>query len=75
MSRFSVIALVIGPKVRGTEVEDLTVVTNNLPDALHELATRIANKDTDLDLDNAEVLIIAGVNAEKVDALEHLAKN
>ncbi len=75
MSRFSVIAIIMGEKVRGTTVEDLTVVTNNLPDALHELATRIANKDTELDIANAEVLLIAGVNAEKVDQLERLTKN
>ena len=75
MPRFSVIAIVMGERIQGTTVEDLNVVTANLPDALHELATRIANKDTNLDIANAEVLLIAGVNAEKVDHLERLAKN
>lgn len=75
MKRFCLIGIAFGPDPGPRDIEDIVIVSETLPQALRQYAERIEQGKGALDLEKAEIILIAGVSADKAEKLERLAKN
>ena len=77
MKKFSIIGIAISTDkhTTGSQVEDTNIIADNLPNALRQYTERLEKGHHTLDLQGMEILVIAGVSAEKADQLERAIKN
>jgi len=74
VTKFCLIGIALGKDGANHDTEDLSIVTDNLPHALRLYAERIEQGKSTIDLDRLEVLLLAGVSAEKAEQLETIIK-
>lgn len=75
MKRFCLIGIAFSDEDADRNIEDLAILADNLPHALRQYAERIEQGKGALDLEKADVIILAGVSAEKAEKLNMLGMN
>ena len=69
MTKYYLLALAITDEIGQADTEDLSIVAGSLPLALRQLAEKISQGQTTLDLAHCDCLLIAGMTEEKMNKL------